>query len=515
MTPIVISLCLGSISYGYDFSIITFTIGQPAWYAYFGLTTDPSDAALYKYSNDIVGAALGLFSTGAIIGAGFVAWVCDARGRKKSLIIAAIINIVGGALQAGSVHIAMFLTARALTGISAAMFVTVVPIYIAEVAPPSTRGLLVGQHGAFFSMWLLDGSMGLCWIVFQHPSATVSMALPARSSGAMADIGPVHLIIQGRPDEAWDILHRLHFNPKNSVSSEAFAKEEFYQIRSQIATDLAAYGHVSLVDLFKKPHFAKRMACAALVMFTSQACGNLVFYSNATILFSGLGFDTGLSLVMSAAYITWACVMNFVNASFLDRLGRVRSMVIGYVGGGVCIAIEAAIIAVYGGTTNRAALSGGVFILFCYITTFAGFCDTTLYVYCSEIFPTHIRSKGMAWSIAIFMLSTVPFLESSTVGFATIGWKYYIMFIVFSVLCPAALHIFCPETRGLALEEVNELFGDDVAVQVTNLSQEERDQLDNRIMIGISPLSDGMNDVADQGNDSKDKDLSQGSSLSV
>lgn len=106
-------------SYGYDFSIITFTIGQPAWYEKFGMTTNPSQHALYTYSNNIIGALLGLFSAGAIFGAVFVGWMCDVHGRKKSLILAAIINIVGGALQTGSVHIAMFAVARFVTGFAA------------------------------------------------------------------------------------------------------------------------------------------------------------------------------------------------------------------------------------------------------------------------------------------------------------------------------------------------------------------------------------------------------------
>jgi MFS family permease len=135
-----------------------------------GLTTDPTDAELYNYSNEIIGTILGLFAAGAFFGAIFAGWYCDAYGRKQTLIVAAVINIVGGALQAGSVHVGMFIAARFITGFAAgqytwgltksandvslanrlftAMFVSMVPLYIAEVAPPAVRGLLVGQHGS-------------------------------------------------------------------------------------------------------------------------------------------------------------------------------------------------------------------------------------------------------------------------------------------------------------------------------------------------------------------------------
>lgn len=58
----------------------------------------------------------GLFSVGGLLGALFVAWSCDALGRKKTLAIASPIAVVGGAFQGGAVHIGMFLVGRLLSG---------------------------------------------------------------------------------------------------------------------------------------------------------------------------------------------------------------------------------------------------------------------------------------------------------------------------------------------------------------------------------------------------------------
>lgn len=81
-------------------------------------------------------------------------------------------------------------------------------------------------------------------------------------------------------------------------------------------------------------------------------------------------------------------------------------------------------------------------------SSYAGFVDTTIYVYCSEIFPTHVRAKGMGWCIAIFFLATLPFLESSATGFATIGWKYYLLFIFLPAINVVLLALFCPEVSS-------------------------------------------------------------------
>lgn len=89
----------------------------------------------------------GLFSAGAFMGCWTMGVLCDSLGRKKSLLVGTSIALVGTALQAGSVHIGMFLVARWLTGYGAGGLVTLVPIMQAEISPPSTRGFLVGQHG--------------------------------------------------------------------------------------------------------------------------------------------------------------------------------------------------------------------------------------------------------------------------------------------------------------------------------------------------------------------------------
>lgn len=95
------------------------TLGQPAFYAYFGLTTDVTQAALYAYTNRITGAISGVFSGGGFIGAIFVGWSADYLGRKKTLLIATPIAVLAGALQGGAVNIAMLLVGRFLGGFTA------------------------------------------------------------------------------------------------------------------------------------------------------------------------------------------------------------------------------------------------------------------------------------------------------------------------------------------------------------------------------------------------------------
>jgi MFS family permease len=61
--------------------------------------------------------------------------------------MAATVVMLAAALQAGSVHIAMFLVARVLNGIGAGMIIANTPVYMSEIAPAHTRGLLVSCQG--------------------------------------------------------------------------------------------------------------------------------------------------------------------------------------------------------------------------------------------------------------------------------------------------------------------------------------------------------------------------------
>jgi MFS family permease len=85
-----------------------------------------------------------LFGFGAALGAIVQGWTADSLGRKKAFAVAAVCSIVGGALTAGAVHIAMLITVRLLQGFGLGMIICLVPLYISEVAPAHVRGRLSG-----------------------------------------------------------------------------------------------------------------------------------------------------------------------------------------------------------------------------------------------------------------------------------------------------------------------------------------------------------------------------------
>lgn len=118
-------------------------------------------------------------------------------------------------------------------------------------------------------------------------------------------------------------------------------------------------------------------------------------------------------------------------------------------------------IAQFAGTTNNVGLSMGVFFSFCFISFYGGGLDVVGYVYCSkykpvrqvtimiifpgEIFPTHIRCQGVAWSMVGTFLSTLVYVEAAPTALAKIKWRYYIIFVCLTAINIVIVHFWCPE----------------------------------------------------------------------
>lgn len=100
---------MGSLTYAYASSIIGTTLAQPSFIQYFDFDKRSNAAQL-------AGAINGAFQAGGLIGALASIPVADNYGRRVGLFVASLLAVVGGALQAGSVHIAMYIAMRVISG---------------------------------------------------------------------------------------------------------------------------------------------------------------------------------------------------------------------------------------------------------------------------------------------------------------------------------------------------------------------------------------------------------------
>ena len=268
------------------------------------------------------------FLGGGAIGAVIQGPVSNSYGRRSATGLAAILMIIAGALQAGSVHIAMFLVARFICGVSAGMVITNCPVYMSEISPPHIRGMMVSNHAiSIIYAYVFSSLMALAFSFVQAPYQWRLQYVLLTFFGVVLFLSlfflpesPRWLCEKGREKECWEIVQRLH---KNEEDPDAhFAKAEMSQIKAQIEVERTlprGYLHI-----LRTPHLRLRAAISVLIWLMGQSTGILVIANLTPTLFAGLGFNTTLQLGLSAAWTVCALLGAFLNAVLMDRVGRVK-----------------------------------------------------------------------------------------------------------------------------------------------------------------------------------------------
>lgn len=150
----------------------------------------------------------------------------------------------------------------------------------------------------------------------------------------------------------------------------------------------------------------------------------------------------------------------------VDRFPRNKYIATGILGCMVTLIIEAALVANFGTSNNKAALQAAVAMFYIFQIPY-GFClDGTQFSYLGELFPTHLRAKGLSLGVAMISLTNIIWLQAAPTAFVTIGWKFYLVFIIPGTIGGLIVWFFFPDTKGLPLEEIAAIFGDEDEIAV-------------------------------------------------
>lgn len=140
---------------------------------------------------------------------------------------------------------------------------------------------------------------------------------------------PRWLVDNNRYSEALATLEKLHY--RSDDPSNTFAKEEFYQIRMQIELERESGMSRSWTTLFTTPSYRKRLMLGFGTQLIAQSTGCLVVNNYQVILYKSLDITGSLPLLLNGVYNTQAACMNLVNSLLLDRIGRIKVMLIAVV----------------------------------------------------------------------------------------------------------------------------------------------------------------------------------------
>ncbi|OAP65611.1 hypothetical protein AYL99_01583 [Fonsecaea erecta] len=448
---IVLFATFGSLSYGYCTTIIASTLGQPQFQGYMKLLPGQSNG---DNASALIGATNGLFQTG-----GFFEVPSPSPGFM----------VIGGAIQAASQNIAMFLVFRMFSGFGVGMAVGAVPLYQSEVSPPHSRGFLVGLHGVAIGA----GSALAAWVGYACYTMTgnIQWRLPLALQvvfPAILGLGiytvpesPRWLLQRDDPDKALAVLMKIHANAQDPDG--AFAHREYNIMREQFALETNVIGIAAYKEIFTKAHNLKRLALGFGVMFGGQCTGTLVINYYAVSLYSSIGYTGRQAFLLSAGYVTVSILGNAITAILVDRGGRVNFLIVGFAGLVLVLIGEIAMLSLPAHEQTSGTAAGAIVFLFMHIFFYGSFIDATTYIYVSEIFPTRLRAVGTSLSISGLFLASLIFTQAASSAFKAIHWRYYIVFTVLTAIYVVLLWLFFPETKGLSLEEVAKIFGDPVA----------------------------------------------------
>jgi SP family arabinose:H+ symporter-like MFS transporter len=421
---------LGGLLFGFDTAVISGTLSfiQP----YFGL----SEAGLgWTVSSLLFGCIAGVMLAGK---AG------DHFGRKKVLMLAAILFFLSAIGSATAHSLLIFVLARITGGVAVGVASILSPMYIAELAPARHRGFLVSLNQlaivigilvAFFSNWVLvdTGSNNWRWmlLVMAAPAVLLFLSLfPVPES-------PRWLVARDRKDDAYRILVK--------TAGEVNARSELAEIEDTLKNHQeAAYRELLM------PKIRPLLFMGILLAVFQQITGiNTIMYY-APKIFANIGQSNDSALLQTIAIGGTNLIFTIAGMILIDRIGRKILVLLGSAGMMLMLAGLSALFFL--------KLTSGVWVLTMilgYIAFFAASLGSAIWVMVAEIFPNRLRSKGMSVAImalwlacAIVSISFPQMLEKLSGG---------ITFLIFAVICLGNfLYVFrfVPETKGKSLEEL-------------------------------------------------------------
>ncbi|CAG9955830.1 unnamed protein product [Clonostachys rosea f. rosea IK726] len=469
---------MGSFVFGYANNAIAGSFVQTSFVAKF-LSGDDAES--------IIGGILGAFLGGGLVGALIQAPVSNRFGRRIATGSAALITVVSGALQAGSINPAMFLVARFLCGIGAGIVITNCPVYMSEISPPHIRGMLVANHAiSIVYGYIVSSLMALGFLYVEAPYQWRLQFVLLTFSGMVLLVSlfflpesPRWLCEVGRHEEAWKILQTLH-NSK-SEDDDHWASSEMAQIRANIETERALPR--GYIHIMRSPHLRHRAVCSILTWIMGQSTGILVIANLTPVLFGALGYSLVLQLGLSVVWTVCALIGCYINAVLMDRVGRVKLLVVGGYLCSIGLIAEAVLQKYYLGGTSTSGTAAAVAVYFVFILAYGSTVDCAAYVYISEIWPTHLRSQGNTIGLVTFFTCAIAYTSPASLAFQQIGWKYYWVMICVCVASATAMIFVCPETARLSLEEINAKFGDPIAPNLHTKGNKNKEEVKSVTLI--------------------------------
>jgi sugar porter (SP) family MFS transporter len=389
---------------------------------------------------------------GAIVGAIVGGVFADRIGRRRSIIAAAGTFIVGTAIAAIAGDIFVLWIGRIVVGMAIGVASFVVPMYIAELAPPQTRGLMTSLNQVAVTVGILL-AYGIDYI-YSASSNWRAMFAWGLVPGAVLLVGmffmpysPRWLLSKGREQDASTALTKI----RGAADVQAEVKETEAEIQAESAGGTGVKG----LQLVETPALHMPLLIGMGLAVLQQVTGiNTVIYYAPTI-FKNAGFSSASASIGATAGVGAVNLLFTVFAAFLvDRVGR-RPLLLISLAGMIVGLVALGLGFLFAGSSGGALGTITVISLMIYIASFAIGMGPIFWLLISEIYP--LNARGTAMSLATVANWAANFLVAVTflslVNLITQGGTF-LLYAAIGVGAWIFTFRLVPETKGKTLEQI-------------------------------------------------------------
>jgi len=428
---------LGGLLFGYDTAVIAGAIG------YLQVKFDLSPA--------MVGWSASSAIWGCIAGAMFAGYFSDRFGRKKVLIVTAVLFAISSIGSAIPNTLTQFILARFIGGLGVGAASMLSPLYISEIAPSQIRGTLVSLYQLaivvginliyFINMKIATQNTESWNVEYGWRYMLGSETIPAMIFLVLLFLvpeSPRWLVKNKREKEAFSILEK--------VNGAAGATQVLAEIKLALNMESG-----TIRELFK-PGLRVALIVGVILSLFSQITGiNAIIYY-APEIFKSIGFATDSAFTQTIFIGLVNTVFTFVALWLIDKAGR-RTLLLWGVSGMVICLLAVGICFHFNFSEGPWLL---IFILG-FIACFATSLGPIPWVIISEIFPTKIRGVAMSFCTVVLWTGVVLITQLTPILLQNMGGAFtFWMFMVNAIILLVFTYKMIPETKQRTLEEIEQ-----------------------------------------------------------
>lgn len=424
---------LGGVLYGYDMGIIAAAVMFVK--RSFALSTLAEELVV---SVVLIGAM-----TGAIIGG----TVADRIGRRRTLVWAAGIFIVGSLLAPLAPDVIVLILARAIIGLGIGFTSVTAPVYVSELAPPQSRGMLIGLYQFALTVGIALADL-VGYLLANRAAWRLMFGL-----AVVPTVLFLAVILTVPESPRWLFAHARQKDAENVLLSYTDAAGA-YQFLNDIQEGLKAPVEQRWSALWS-PAVRSSLFVAVGMTILQQVTGiNTIIYYGPQI-FALAGSTSHSSAILATFAVAIVNVIGTVVGILLvDRVGRKPLLYVGVTG--MAVALFALSYAFSHATVGSSLGSIAIVCLMIYIACFAISLGAIAWILVAEVFPLHVRGRGVAAAtlgsgISNFIVSITFLSLIEAIG----SGRTFAIYGAMSIVTLLFVRFIVPETCGRDLESIS------------------------------------------------------------